>query len=91
MLQNGLETRGFVPSKIDPCLFIRNNCVIITYVNDCLILHKNKKVLEDLIKSLKGEFNLTDKGDVDVELPSSPHGHRHPRPRAARRADETSS
>ena len=40
VLQNGLETRRFVPSKIDPCLFTRNDCIIITYVSDCLIFRQ---------------------------------------------------
>ena len=77
MLQNGLETRGFVPSKIDPCLFTRNNCIIIMHIDDCLIFYKNKKVLEDLIESLKGDFNLTNKGDLEAFLSTKTTKYQH--------------
>ena len=68
VLQNNLEQRGFLSSKINPYLFVRRDCIIITCAGDCLIFLKNKKVLDKLIKSLKGEFNLTDKGDLEAFL-----------------------
>ena len=37
-LKASLEARGFIPSKIDPCLYIRNDCIIALYTDDCLIL-----------------------------------------------------
>ena len=35
-LRNGLLYRGFVMSKVDPCLFISKNMICVAYVNDCL-------------------------------------------------------
>ena len=43
VLQSGLEQCGFMPNKIDPCLFTRKDCIIITYVDDCLIFYKDKQ------------------------------------------------
>ena len=68
ILQNSLEQRRFLSSKIDPYLFTRRDCIIITYVDNYLIFYKNKKVLDDLIEPLKGEFNLTDEGDLEAFL-----------------------
>ena len=33
-------------------------------MDDCLVFYKKKKVLLDLIESLKDNFNLTDEGDL---------------------------
>ena len=35
-LKQGLISCGFIQSNIDPCLFIRNNCILMVYTNDCL-------------------------------------------------------
>ena len=37
MLKTGLEDEGFKQNKVDPCLFVRNNCIVIFYVDDCCI------------------------------------------------------
>ena len=38
---------------------------------------KNMRVLEDLIELLKGEFNLTDKGDLEAFLGIKTAKHQH--------------
>ena len=69
MLKEGLNKEGFKTSKIDPCLFLRHDVIIVTYVDDCLIFSKNQKIIEDLIKSLKQTSKLTDEGpDVNAFL-----------------------
>ena len=35
-LQNGLLERGFVMSKVDPCLFMSTTVICVVYVDDCL-------------------------------------------------------
>jgi hypothetical protein len=37
-LSNGLQDRGFVQSSIDPCVFFNHNCIVLTYVGDCIII-----------------------------------------------------
>ena len=67
MLKEGLNKEGFKSSKIDPCLFLRHDAIIVTYVDDCLIFSKNQKIIENLITSLKQTFKLTDEGpDVNA-------------------------
>lgn len=35
-LKTSLLARGLTQSEIDPCLFIRPNCILVVYVDDCL-------------------------------------------------------
>jgi hypothetical protein len=67
-LRDSLLTRGFRQSSIEPCLFIRPNCIIIVYVDDCLLFAREDSILDSLISSLKDEFNLTFEGDVGAFL-----------------------
>jgi len=67
-LCSSLLALGFHQSKNDPCLFIRNNCLIIVYVDDCLLFAKTDDILDSVISSLKANFNLTSQGDVGAFL-----------------------
>ena len=42
-LKKGLEERGFVMSKVDPCLFLSKDIVCICYVDDCLFFAHNQE------------------------------------------------
>jgi hypothetical protein len=64
-LQKGLLSRGFVQSKIDFCLFIRSDCILVLYTDDCLLFAKNDEMISDLCKSLTTKFLLKDKGDIE--------------------------
>ena len=69
MLKEGLKKQGFLQSKIDPCLFLKQDALIVTYANDCLIFRKEQKIISELINSLWKDFKLTDKGpDVNAFL-----------------------
>ena len=37
-LKKSLVDRYFKPSDIDPCLYIGNYMIVLTYVNDCIIV-----------------------------------------------------
>ena len=37
-LKTGLIDRGFEPSKIDPCLYLKKGMIVLTYVDDCIIV-----------------------------------------------------
>jgi hypothetical protein len=53
-LSNGLEDRGFVPSSVDPCVFFGKGCIVLTYVDDCIIVADSLIRIDELIKSLHG-------------------------------------
>ena len=64
----GLCAQGLEPSKIDPSFYIQDNCICLTFVDDFLIFSKDPEVINELIGSLKKDFSLTDKGDIDKYL-----------------------
>lgn len=67
-IRGSLLALGFTQSSHDPCLFIRNNCLVIIYVDDCLIFTKTDAILDDVIMKLQENFNLTSQGDVGAFL-----------------------
>ena len=70
-LKKGLEDRDFKPSEVDPCLYLRKDMIILTYVDDCIIVGKSTKAIDNLVESLKNgpeNFILTDEGDIDKFL-----------------------
>jgi hypothetical protein len=70
-LSNGLQDRRFVPSNIDPCVFFGTKCIILTYVDDCIIVADSTERIDKLLKSLHGgdeNFKLEDEGSIDKNL-----------------------
>ena len=54
-----------------PCVFYRKYPVIITYVDDCVILSYNQEMITSLMESLKNGPEgcaLTDKADISNDL-----------------------
>jgi hypothetical protein len=39
----------FKQNAVEKCLFIRNNCIIIVYVDDCLLFSQSHSVLDEMI------------------------------------------
>jgi hypothetical protein len=70
-LSNGLQDRGFVQSIIDPCVFFETGCIILTYVDDCIIVGDTFDCINKLIQSLhEGDENfvLQDEGLISKYL-----------------------
>ncbi len=70
-LSNGLQDRDFMQNNIDPCVFFGEKCIILTYVNDCIIIGDMHDRINVLIQSLhEGEENfvLQNKGPIDKYL-----------------------
>ena len=70
-LSNGLEDRGFVPSSIDPCVFFGQGCIVLTYVDDCIIVGDWMHQIDALIQSVHGgdeHFVLQEEGSIDKYL-----------------------
>ena len=63
MLRDNLIKEGFKQSIIDPCLFVKDDTIIVTYVDDCLIFSDEKEKIDKLLIQLKKTFNLTDEGE----------------------------
>jgi hypothetical protein len=51
-LKQGLEDLDFTSSQVDPCIFYKTNCIIIVYVDDCLIFADKKETADNVIAGL---------------------------------------
>jgi hypothetical protein len=77
-LKQGLVDQGFTPSEINPCLYLKENMVLLTYVDDCIIISPSKASIDRLILSMKSgleNFKLTDEGDVNSLSAMDGHDH----------------
>ena len=70
-LKQSLIDRDFKPSDIDPCLYIGKGMIVLTYVDDCIIVGKSMKDIDAFVNSMKNgkeNFVLTDEGDINKFL-----------------------
>ena len=70
-LRNGLTDRGFLQSQVNPCVFFKDECIVLAYVDDCIILGKHMHIVDSVIDSLRmgnEDFKLTDEGSIDKYL-----------------------
>ncbi len=63
-LNQGLLSQGFTQSKNDPCLYLRADCIMVVYTDDCLIVAKDNSTIDELIMNLSETFHLEDQGTV---------------------------
>jgi hypothetical protein len=70
-LRDGLLERGFTQSEIDPCLFMKKDCICVVYVDETIFSGPDALLLEREIKSLGVKedqcdhyFQLRDEGEV---------------------------
>ena len=65
-LSGVLTKQGFQPLRSDPCIFRHKEHMIIigTYVDDMLILWKNKEECSRIKEMLKGDLTLEDQGSI---------------------------
>ena len=70
-LKKSLMDRGFKPSDIDPCLYIGKGMIVLTYVDDCIIVGPSMTDIDYFVTSMKygsENFVLTDEGDINKFL-----------------------
>ena len=67
-LTKGLLKEGFRQSAVDPCLFLRSNCILIVYTDDCIIFAKDDMTIDTLIRNLSTSYQLEDQGNVQDYL-----------------------
>jgi hypothetical protein len=49
---------GFNQSVHDPCLLLRDDCIIVLYMDDCCIFSHNTAIIDDLITTLRSAHLL---------------------------------
>jgi len=67
-LKQHLHSIGFAQSSIDPCCFIRDDLILLCYVDDCLIFFPDNTKITKVVSELKQQFRLEDQGDVATYL-----------------------
>ena len=70
-LKKGLDLRGFRESKADPCVFMNKGMIILTYLDDCILISNKKETLDRFIHSLANgikNFEFTDEVAIDKYL-----------------------
>lgn len=63
-----LNSGGFQNSEKDNCIFYKDNCILVVYVDDILIAGKGKKDLDFPLHCLSKRFTMTDLGDPQIFL-----------------------
>jgi hypothetical protein len=56
------EHHSFKASQIDPCLFIRDDCIVLVYTNDCIILGRDQTAIDKIkttLTEVKGFLHRT--------------------------------
>ena len=69
----------FETSEIDPCLFIRKDCVIVLYVDDAILMARNEDTLKTVLEEIKNfGYDFNRDGDftsyLGIQLDKLPDG-----------------
>ena len=60
---------GFSLSEHDPCLFIRDDCIMALYVDDAILLSRDDASLEKVLQELKSrDYNFNRDGNFNINL-----------------------
>jgi hypothetical protein len=63
-LTQGLLQEGFKQSMVDPCLFLKSNCILIIYTDDRIIFSQKDATIDALLCNLSQNFLLEDQGSA---------------------------
>ena len=69
----------FKGSEIDPCLFVRRDCVIVLYVDDAILMSRNDASIDKVLQELKdAKYSFSREGDfrsyLGVQIENLPDG-----------------
>ena len=67
-LLRGLKRCGFKQSRANECVFYKESTIFVVYVDDRILIGPDANEIDQIIKSLQEDFNLTDKGDLKEYL-----------------------
>ena len=65
-LEEKLRQIGFLPSKVDPCVYYKGKTIFAVYVDDGIFMGPNKDEIDQAIRDLRSvKLNLEDCGDIE--------------------------
>ena len=59
---------NFAQSNVDPCVYFREDIILLSYVDDCILISRDSTVIDNVITALKKNFELTDDGTLQKYL-----------------------
>ena len=60
----GLKELGFTQSKIDECMFVKDNTILLVYVDDAIVTGPSKEEIEEIYDQLDSKFDISYEGDI---------------------------
>lgn len=60
-----LVSKDFQQSKIEPCLFFRDDCILCVYVDDIIIAAKSTQIIKVVQESLDQKYKLKHLGPLN--------------------------
>ena len=82
-LTTAIKRHGFTVLFLDPCLLTRSDFSICIYVDDAILISKNREAIDAFLNQFEHDdrFDLTRKGDLaaylGVQIDHLPHGSLH--------------
>ena len=53
-----MKVRGFLQSQLDPCVWYREDMVLLFYVGGCHIFSPSRDKIDDVYASLQADFKI---------------------------------
>jgi hypothetical protein len=75
-LKDGMVSWGYQPCLSDPCVYTKDDIVVLVYVDNMLIFSRSMSKITAFIHSLEEEYEFTDEGYIKSYLGidiSKPH------------------
>ena len=64
-----VDDMNFEVSSMDPCLFIRKDCILVLYVDDAILMARNETALSSILQDLKNHgYDFSRDGDFNSYL-----------------------
>ena len=67
-LCQGSKAQNFIQSKINQFVFLREDCILLVYVDDIIAISRSVNVMDNLVVELKKEYALGDEGSLTKYL-----------------------
>ena len=67
-LSEGLSELGFHQTQTDQCVFIKDDVIILIYLDDCIILFKNKQSIIKILELSRKNYTITYEGEMEEYL-----------------------
>jgi len=67
-LCEGIKAENFVQSEVDQCVFLRDDCILLVYVDDVIAISRDVKIIDNVISNLKKTYSLEDEGSLTKYL-----------------------